>query len=938
MKLKNSYVLLMVMAIFLLISIGSVCASDDVAADDDAALTSTETNIILVNESGGNGDSIQEKTNTTIDAQNNTKYHEDYNDKNISVFVKDNASNVLEITKSNLTVTENNKSISFDYNNSIITIKDKLSVGEHNLLISYLGNANYTNSSILISLKIYTNNTLDVPTVVDTNATSVEIPINLTNGIDDNTGLMNSSNTNITYGENNVPLTDWEISGNVLTVNNITTVPTTLTINYTENGISIIKKITVKNRTQFVINPTVINITEGQNATFTVTVYGADGQKIYIVNKNLTITKTGFENKFNNETGELTLLNMTKGIYNLTVTFKGNDVNNTSHATVLINVHGAAEINTNGTAIDVNSTKKGEIQIINITNGVDTFDFNKDDLNITVFYKDGNETKNITVSEWDLVNSTISFTLENANFTTATMIIDYKNGNATKNITINRIFNVRIEIINTVNEYQNGNFTFRLVDEDDEETPLKGKTLSLLLKGNISVGHSATTNDEGIASFKTSNLYIFDQSGGGFSMKQLEVGNYSVELSTSGNLKSEKVTTNLTIVPANIIITIDPYKEYYGSDKKVKITVTNANNGEAVPGIILHLYMPQTSGKDYYFQTNSNGTSEIGVSGLVGGEYDVTVSNNDTKNINNTSAKTKITIVQKPVVISLTSSLTIYFNSGTTATIKVTDKSTGKPVAGAIVLVQIDGDSKKTYLFQTNNKGTFSFAASLTVGKHKLVISTADTRYKGSTVTKTITVKKASATIKAPKVTDYYKGVKYLTVKLTNSKTKKAIYDAKLNIKIYVTNNKYYNYNGNTGSNGQIKLLLNTLKPGTYKVEVAGANSKAFTAKKVTSKIVIKKAPTKLIPKKLTAKKGAKKYFKVTVKNKKTKKVIAGVKVKIKVYTGKKAKTYTAKTNSKGIAQICTNKLKVGTHKVVVTSANKYCTAKQAKSTIKIKK
>ena len=68
------------------------------------------------------------------------------------------------------------------------------------------------------------------------------------------------------------------------------------------------------------------------------------------------------------------------------------------------------------------------------------------------------------------------------------------------------------------------------------------------------------------------------------------------------------------------------------------------------------------------------------------------------------------------------------------------------------------------------------------------------------------------------------------------------------------------------------------------------------------------------------------------------KKVIKGVKVKIKVYTGKKAKTYTLKTNTKGIAKLNVNKLKVGTHKVVVTSANKYVTAKQAKSTIKIKR
>ena len=88
----------------------------------------------------------------------------------------------------------------------------------------------------------------------------------------------------------------------------------------------------------------------------------------------------------------------------------------------------------------------------------------------------------------------------------------------------------------------------------------------------------------------------------------------------------------------------------------------------------------------------------------------------------------------------------------------------------------------------------------------------------------------------------------------------------------------------------------------------------------------------------MTAKKGVKKYFKVTVKNTKTKKVIKGVKVKIKVYTGKKYKTYTVKTNSKGIANLNVKSLKVGSHKVVVSSANKYCVAKTAKSTIKITK
>ena len=114
--------------------------------------------------------------------------------------------------------------------------------------------------------------------------------------------------------------------------------------------------------------------------------------------------------------------------------------------------------------------------------------------------------------------------------------------------------------------------------------------------------------------------------------------------------------------------------------------------------------------------------------------------------------------------------------------------------------------------------------------------------------------------------------------------------------------------------------------------------NKNVNIEKLTSKIVVKKAPTTLTPKKLTAKKGTSTYFKVTVKNTKTKKVITGVKVKIKVYTGKKYKTYTVKTNSKGIAQINVKSLAVGTHKVVVSSANKYCVAKAVTSSIKITK
>ena len=72
------------------------------------------------------------------------------------------------------------------------------------------------------------------------------------------------------------------------------------------------------------------------------------------------------------------------------------------------------------------------------------------------------------------------------------------------------------------------------------------------------------------------------------------------------------------------------------------------------------------------------------------------------------------------------------------------------------------------------------------------------------------------------------------------------------------------------------------------------------------------------------------------MKNKVSKKVVSGIKIKVKIYTGKKSKTYNLKTNKKGSVIINTNNLKRGEHKVTIQSIdNKYIIS--AKSTIKIK-
>lgn len=693
------------------------------------------------------------------------------------------------------------------------------------------------------------------------------------------------------------------------------------------------------------INTTVesANVTarDNETASIPVTVKYNESNTISVNGSDFSVSEGDKSLNFTYADSNITITSkLTAGVHNITILYKGNATYGNATANVIVNVYKNMTLEA-PSSIDVNTTKNAAISF-NLTNGIDYLNLTQEDIdneNLTVvvtYLNETNETVNVTISNKKLENNTITFTLDNNNFTSGNVTLSYnKTYNAT--VTLNNIINVIITPINTNGNYQSGNLTFKVVDADTE-TDLTNKTVNAgfyVKVGSIRFGLSSslTIDENGIASFnlnteKFSTLYYF------LGSNYIPVGDYNFTISGEGQLKGN-ATANVTIEKANVTITANKFTGDYGTTEKFKITVTSAA-GELMKDIHLQLYMPQTSGKYYNVTTNENGTCEITVSGLVGGDYNVTVSTID-NNTNNASKNSSIVINKVKVKID-TSSKTMYYNSGSTAKITIKNAKTGKAVAGVYVFVRLYTSSTKynDYLFMTNSKGVVEFSAPLNVGKHKMIVATADTRYEGSSVTRTITVKNAPAKITAAKKTAYYKQGKYFVVKVTNTKNNKPIYNAKLNIRVFVTSTKYYNFNGRTGANGQIKLSMD-LKPGTYNVVIIDKDSN-MVAKQATSKMVIKKAPAKFSAPKVTAKKKANKYFKVKVINKKTKKIIPGVKVKVKVYTGKKSKTYTIKTNSKGIAKLNTKSLKVGNHKVVITSANKYVKASKKTSSIKITK
>ena len=136
-------------------------------------------------------------------------------------------------------------------------------------------------------------------------------------------------------------------------------------------------------------------------------------------------------------------------------------------------------------------------------------------------------------------------------------------------------------------------------------------------------------------------------------------------------------------------------------------------------------------------------------------------------------------------------------------------------------------------------------------------------------------------------------------------------------------------YYATTNEKGIATFELMSPDVGEHFVDITSRDGYLFSYFEVTPLKLTVKAPAK------TVSKFSEDYFKVTLKN--GKKPVKNVKIKLKIYTGKKSKTYKVKTNSKGIAKFCTEDLSRGTHKVVISSgSDNYKFSKTSK--IKVKK
>lgn len=277
------------------------------------------------------------------------------------------------------------------------------------------------------------------------------------------------------------------------------------------------------------------------------------------------------------------------------------------------------------------------------------------------------------------------------------------------------------------------------------------------------------------------------------------------------------------------------------------------------------------------------------------------------------------------IKIKINSSVEFYtgmvFQYGATGSITV--KVTGGSLALSNITVLNHPEAKITF------NGNLLTVSNLAVGSYTLrATTTPDENHTSVSGDLSITVNKATAVIQASAITVALKSGSSWAVKIVDSRNNNPISGMKINLNVY-TGGKYQNVQLTTNSNGEAYYNTRSLAAGDHKIVVSGTHPGFFLNTFISSIKVVKQTALKFkLYKKNDDKGGSLRTY--IVMNKKTKKGINGIKLKVLIYSGKKYKTFILKTKKikdkkgthKGVMGFSTNQFSAGKHKVVIMPAD----------------
>jgi hypothetical protein len=298
--------------------------------------------------------------------------------------------------------------------------------------------------------------------------------------------------------------------------------------------------------------------------------------------------------------------------------------------------------------------------------------------------------------------------------------------------------------------------------------------------------------------------------------------------------------------------------------------------------------------KTYSANTDKNGIATVKTAALAIGTYDVTVTYSGNGNYSSKSLSKSVKVLSSVSGKDLTK----YYGSSTYYT--ATFWKDNSVLANTKVAFYIGG---KKYTYTTNKNGVATVKVGLKPGKYTI---TATNPASNEKLSNNLVVKKDKTTITGNSKT-YILPYNYYTyhVSLTTAHGSP------------VKNSKvYFSYDGKnvtatTDSKGKASTVIPLLAKGTYKITYTFKGNNGLYSSSSSGTIIIKSADNKLIASdlKMSYKDGSKFSVKFTDNNNK---VLSGKTIKFILNN----KTYSAKTDSKGIAKLDIGDLKPGTYKI----------------------
>ena len=260
--------------------------------------------------------------------------------------------------------------------------------------------------------------------------------------------------------------------------------------------------------------------------------------------------------------------------------------------------------------------------------------------------------------------------------------------------------------------------------------------------------------------------------------------------------------------------------------------------------------------------------------------------------------------------------------------VSLTNATTNKGISGKSVGIYVDDELWKE--LKTDSKGLIDVNFKKSAGEYDVegILHDNSNLKLGILPVK---ISKIPTNFKLSQNSAYYKDTR-LTFNLNNMLNGKGVSNEKISLKF--SNGKTAKVT--TNSKG-IATYDVDFKPGTYSLK-AVSSSKNVAKNEVNLKFTIGKTYLKTAAKDISTTYNSAKKLKIKVTNYFTNKAMKNIKINLKIFTGKKSKTVTLKTDSNGIAKYDVSQLDVGSHKIVIANAEKYCEGAQKTVTAKISK